>query len=143
MPAAFRGRTRSWRWSLFLRIGRRALLLELHRFVDLALRLLHGVLALLQLLLFDRGAGGGGACGLEAAACEQDHCNHCNELFHGHLPWLHLGRLSITRFALPIERSVVLIGTTFTSAVTPMYDLMWCWSVFPAPSLDDSTSTVR
>jgi hypothetical protein len=29
------------------------------------------------------------------------------------------GRLSITRFALPIERSMDEMGTTFTSAVTP------------------------
>jgi hypothetical protein len=29
--------------------------------------------------------------------------------------------LSITRLALPIERSMVLIGTSFTSAETPMW----------------------
>src|SRR6185503_6755795 len=36
---------------------------------------------------------------------------------------LHLDRLSITRFALPMERSTAPI---LTSALTPMYDLMAC-----------------
>ena len=37
-----------------------------------------------------------------------------------------LGRLSITRFALPMERSIVPAGTIFTSVLTPMVDLMSC-----------------
>src|SRR5260221_13890219 len=55
----------------------------------------------------------------------------------------HFGRLSITRFALPIERSMLPVATAFTSAVTPTYALMLCCSAFAAASLPDSTRTVR
>src|SRR5581483_2406512 len=52
---------------------------------------------------------------------------------------LHFGRLSITRLALPIERSMAPI---FTSALMPMVDLMWCRRVMVAPA-SPSTRTVR
>src|SRR4051812_44021717 len=52
---------------------------------------------------------------------------------------LHFGRLSMTRFALPIERSTV---PTRTSALMPTYDLMWCWSC-AAAAVSPSTMTAR
>jgi hypothetical protein len=48
------------------------LLLELHGLVDFLLRLFHRFLALLELLLLDRGAGGGGARSVQAAARERE-----------------------------------------------------------------------
>ena len=64
-----------------------------------------------------------------------------------------LGRRSMTRFALPSERSIVAGGTTRTSAVTPIIDLMRCARRAPAASpsaepgagraLDDAPSSRR
>ncbi len=102
--------------------------------LDLArdrLRAYPGLVGDQQLRAFLREAPADGAADGAAAAGHQD--GLAGEP-------LHLGRLSITRFALPIERSMLLSGTLFTSALMPMYDLIACCSPSP-PS--PSTSTVR
>src|SRR5205085_8474806 len=55
-----------------------ALLHLLHRAVDLLLRLLHRLLALLQFLLLDRGAGGRGGGDIEATASKHGGCGKCD-----------------------------------------------------------------
>ena len=142
--------------------GAKALLLRSHRPIDLLLRLLQRLLRLLELLLPCRGAGGGCSHCFDAAAgdCREGEQRKDPYDVHGVVsPMLlittrrcpvwwknfssarfYFDRLSITRFALPIERSMVLRGTFLTSALMPMYDLIACCSPW-APS--PSTSTVR
>jgi hypothetical protein len=114
--------------------GVQTLPLKLHGLVHLLLRLLQGFLRLLELLLPRRGGGGRGTHRFDATACERVQQEQHDDRSESHGPSLprlfyhagggasvenvtpYFGRLSMTRFALPIERSIVPI---FTSALTP------------------------
>src|SRR6185503_10339326 len=83
----------------------------------------------------DRGAGLGEAPadgGADGAAAPGDEHRLCGQAFH-------FGRLSMTRFALPTERS---IAPMRTSVLMPMRDLMACSRPAAAPA-SPSTTTVR
>ena len=55
----------------------------LHRAVDLLLRMLQGLLPLLELLLLDRGGRGSGGGGFDAAACECGDRSDGEKCLHG------------------------------------------------------------
>ena len=112
---------RAWR----LLSGLETLPLGLQGLVHLLLRLLQGFLRLLELLLPRRGAGGRGAHRFDAAAGqrgEREQHGNGGESSTESAPFewkkvtSYFGRLSMTRLALPIERSMVPI---FTSALMP------------------------
>src|SRR5882724_4533212 len=90
MPEASPGKRLFSPWRLLLlRVSLGALLLlllQLHRRVDLLLGLLHRLLALLELLLLDDGAGCGGGCHIEAARRQRRAEGRCDQNPHMNLP---------------------------------------------------------
>src|SRR6185503_8586690 len=99
--------------------GDGALALELHRLVDPLFRLLHGLLALLQLLLLERGAGGGGAHGVGPAAGERGQGKQGNKVadLHSFIP-------PMTIFTMP--PACVHPNTAQPAIVRPPETLMTC-----------------